>query len=98
MKVRTASGTTVPLSSVADIDYAEGVSSIKRNDRNRVVSIGASLPQGVALDTATAAYRQTVENADIPASVRLAESGDAKIQAEMQQSFLNAMILACSWC
>ncbi|MFN3503321.1 MAG: efflux RND transporter permease subunit, partial [Allorhizobium sp.] len=93
LKIRTASGATVPLSSVADIDYAEGVSSIKRNDRNRVVSIGASLPQGVALDTATAAYRTTVETAEIPASVRLAESGDAKIQAEMQQSFVNAMIL-----
>lgn len=93
LKVRTASGTTVPLASVADIDYAEGVSSIKRNDRNRVVSIGAGLPQGVALDTATAAFRTTVDNADIPASVRLAESGDAKIQAEMQQSFVNAMIL-----
>lgn len=93
LKIRTATGETVPLSSVADIDYAEGVSSIKRNDRNRVVSIGAGLPQGVALDTATAAFRTTVENADIPASVRLAESGDAKIQAEMQQSFVNAMIL-----
>ena len=30
----------VPLSSVADIEYSEGVSSIKRNDRNRVVTIG----------------------------------------------------------
>ncbi|TPP11812.1 efflux RND transporter permease subunit [Rhizobium glycinendophyticum] len=93
LKVRTASGATVPLSSVADIDYSEGVSSIKRNDRNRVVTIGAGLPQGVALDTATAAFRETVEKADIPASVRLAESGDAKVQAEMQQGFLNAMIL-----
>ncbi|RKE83951.1 efflux RND transporter permease subunit [Rhizobium sp. AG855] len=93
LKVRTASGATVPLSSVADIDYSEGVSSIKRNDRNRVVTIGAGLPQGIALDTATKAFRDTVKSADIPASVRLAESGDAKIQAEMQQSFVNAMIL-----
>ncbi|KQW29162.1 ABC transporter permease [Rhizobium sp. Root274] len=93
LKVRTASGATVPLSSVADIDYSEGVSSIKRNDRNRVVTIGAGLPQGVALDTATAAFRETVEKVDIPTSVRLAESGDAKVQAEMQQGFLNAMIL-----
>lgn len=93
LKIRTASGATVPLSSVADIDYSEGVSSIKRNDRNRVISIGAGLPQGVALDTATAAFRNAVAEADIPPSVRPAESGDAKIQAEMQQSFVNAMIL-----
>ncbi|UJW74463.1 efflux RND transporter permease subunit [Rhizobium sp. SL42] len=93
LKIRTASGQAVPLSSVADIEYSEGVSSIKRNDRNRVVTIGAGLPQGVALDTATAAFRNAVDNANLPASVRLAESGDAKIQAEMQQSFLNAMLL-----
>lgn len=93
LKIRTASGAAVPLSTVAEITYSEGVSSIKRNNRNRVVTIGAGLPQGVALDTATAAFRSTVEAADIPASVRLAESGDAKIQAEMQQSFVNAMLL-----
>ncbi len=93
LKIQTATGATVPLASVADIDYSEGVSSIKRNNRNRVVTIGADLPQGVALDTASAAFRQAVDEADIPASVRLAESGDTKVQNEMQQSFLNAMLL-----
>ena len=48
----------MPLSSVAEIDYSEGVSSIKRKDRNRVVTIGSDLPQGVALDTASAAFRK----------------------------------------
>ncbi|MFA7415550.1 MAG: efflux RND transporter permease subunit [Rhizobium sp.] len=93
MKIKTASGATVPLSSVADIDYAEGVSSIKRNNRSRVVSIGADLPQGVALDTASAAFRTAVEGAQLPPTVKLAESGDTKVQNEMQQSFLNAMLL-----
>lgn len=93
LKIQTASGGTVPLSTVADIDYSEGVSSIKRNNRNRVVSIGSDLPQGVALDTATGAFRKAVETTQLPAGVRLAESGDAKIQAEMQQSFGNAMLL-----
>ncbi|PZU84528.1 MAG: ABC transporter permease [Shinella sp.] len=93
LKVQTASGATVPLSSVADIDYSEGVSAIERNNRNRVVSIGADLPQGVALDTASAAFRAAVDSTQIPASVRLAESGDTKVQREMQQSFVNAMLL-----
>ncbi|GEO85586.1 MULTISPECIES: efflux RND transporter permease subunit [Alphaproteobacteria] len=93
LKIQTAAGAIVPLSSVADIDYSEGVSSIKRNNRNRVVTIGADLPQGVALDTATAAFRAAVDQADIPASVRLAESGDTKVQREMQESFINAMLL-----
>jgi len=93
LQIQTSTGVTVPLSSVADIDYSEGVSSIKRNDRNRVVSIGADLPQGVALDTASAAFRTAATSAQLPASVRLAESGDTKVQNEMQQSFVNAMLL-----
>ncbi|MDQ0457163.1 efflux RND transporter permease subunit [Rhizobium paknamense] len=93
LKIQTAAGATVPLSTIADIDYTEGVSSIKRNNRNRVVSIGADLPQGGALDTATAAFKQAVAEAKLPASVSLAESGDTKVQNEMQESFVNAMIL-----
>ncbi|MGO4612144.1 efflux RND transporter permease subunit, partial [Variovorax sp. 2RAF20] len=46
LKIQTARGGTVPLASVANIDYSEGVSSIKRNNRYRVVSIGSDLPQG----------------------------------------------------
>ncbi|UVD55838.1 efflux RND transporter permease subunit [Rhizobium sp. Pop5] len=93
LKIQTASGGTVPLSSVANIDYSEGVSSIKRNNRYRVVSIGSDLPQGVALDTASARFRQIVNDAKIPATVHLAESGDTKVQTEMQQSFVNAMLM-----
>ncbi|MGE6739931.1 efflux RND transporter permease subunit [Allorhizobium pseudoryzae] len=93
LKIKTASGTTVPLSSVADIDYSEGPSSIKRNNRSRVVSIGSDIPQGTALDTATAEFKRIVEETDLPPTVRLAESGDAKIQAEMVQGFANAMLL-----
>ncbi|MGM4911357.1 efflux RND transporter permease subunit [Rhizobium sp. 768_B6_N1_8] len=93
LKIQTASGGTVPLASVANIDYSEGVSSIKRNNRYRVVSIGSDLPQGVALDTASARFRQIVNEAKIPATVHLAESGDTKVQTEMQQSFVNAMLM-----
>jgi multidrug efflux pump subunit AcrB len=93
LKIKTASGDTVPLSSVADIDYAEGVSSIQRNDRNRVVSIGSDVPFGTALDTASNEFKRIVAETDLPPSVSLAESGDAKVQGEMQASFVNAMLL-----
>ncbi|WP_176083638.1 efflux RND transporter permease subunit [Martelella sp. HB161492] len=93
LKVKTADGALVPLSVVADVSYSEGVSTIKRNDRHRVVAIGADLPQGVALDPATQSFREIVESTEIPSTVKLAESGDAKILAEMQQSFINAMLL-----
>lgn len=49
--IRTARGVEVPLSSVADISFAEGVSQIRRRDRERIEYIGASVrgdPAGVA--------------------------------------------------
>ncbi|HEX5935481.1 MAG TPA: efflux RND transporter permease subunit, partial [Pseudorhizobium sp.] len=93
LKIKTASGEMVPLYSVADVDYSEGPSSIKRNDRSRVVSIGSDVPFGTALDTATEEFKRIVSETELPPTVRLAESGDAKVQAEMTQSFGNAMLL-----
>ncbi|MCA1444385.1 efflux RND transporter permease subunit [Ensifer sp. IC4062] len=93
LKVQTASGATVPLSSVADINYSEGPSSIKRYDRNRVVALGADLPMGVALNTASDRFKQIAAEAKLPGTVEFLESGDAEVQAEMQQSFGNAMLL-----
>ena len=93
LKIKTATGATVPLYSVADIDYSEGPSSIKRNDRNRVVSIGSDVPFGTALDTSSAEFKRIVAETQLPATVRLAESGDAKVQGEMQRGFTNAMLL-----
>ena len=81
LKVPTNSGASVPLSSVAEIFYAEGPSQIKRYDRNRVVTLGAGLPKGVALDPAMAAFNKAVERANLPPSVQQLESGDTKIQA-----------------
>lgn len=47
----------------------------------------------MALDTASEHFLNIVNNAKIPATVHLAESGDTKVQKEMQQSFGNAMLL-----
>jgi hydrophobe/amphiphile efflux-1 (HAE1) family protein len=93
LKVPTNTGATVPLSSVADVSYSEGPSTIKRYDRNRVVSLGASLPQGVALGTATEAFDRAIKQANLPANVQQLESGDTKIQTEMFQGFIKAMVL-----
>ena len=93
LKVPTNTGVGVPLSSIADVNYAEGPSMIKRYDRNRVVTLGASLPPGVALDTAMAAFNKAVEEAKLPSTVQQLESGDTKIQGEMIMGFVTAMVL-----
>ncbi len=93
LKVNTATGGTVPLSAVADVRIAEGPSKITRLNRERNATIGANLPVGVALGTASARFKELVDGVELPPTVRVLESGDAEIQNELTASFGNAMIL-----
>ncbi len=93
LRVSTASGASVPLSAVADIKIGVGPGTIDRQDRERLATIGASLPKGVALDTAKARFKELVDKVKLPASVKISESGDAEIQSELNTSFVNAMIM-----
>ena len=93
LKLTTATGATVPLSTVADITIGQGPASVKRLNRERMATIGANLPVGVALGTATARFKEIAATVKLPPSARLTESGDAEIQTEMMASFGKAMIL-----
>lgn len=93
LKVPTASGTAVPLSVVADLTIAEGPATVKRLNRQRVATIGADLPVGVPLDTATKRFEEIVGGLDLPPTVQVRPGGDAEIQAELVGSFVNAMVM-----
>lgn len=93
LKVTTATGVSVPLSTVADVQIAEGPSTVNRLNRERLATIGANLPVGVALGTATERFKEIVSSVELPPSVRVAESGDAEVQNELMASFANAMIM-----
>lgn len=60
LKVVGASGQAVPLNAVASIEIAEGPNSIERLNRQRKATIGANLPTGVALGTATERFKEIV--------------------------------------
>ncbi|MDQ1850060.1 efflux RND transporter permease subunit [Gemmobacter fulvus] len=93
LRVTTGTGASVPLNTVADIRIAEGPSLVERLNRERRATIGANLPVGVALGTASARFKEITDSVELPPSVRVAESGDAEIQAELMGSFGNAMIM-----
>ena len=93
LKVTTASGASVPLSAVADILVSEGPATVKRLNRERQAEIGANLPVGVALGTATTRFKEILDATPLPAGVRVVESGDAEVQGELMASFGKAMIL-----
>ncbi len=92
LRVPTLAGGSVPLNAVADIAIAEGPSVVKRLNRERIATIGANLPPGVALGTATAVFNDILQSVELPATVRIAESGDAEVQQELMGSFVNAMV------
>lgn len=93
LRVQTSNGGVVPLKSVADIVITQGPSTINRFNRERQATIGASLPIGVALDTAKDRFNAVVGSTELPAGVQVLESGDAEVQNELMDSFLNAMLM-----
>ncbi|MCC6306035.1 MAG: efflux RND transporter permease subunit [Rhodobacteraceae bacterium] len=93
LRVPTARGTTVPLVAVADVAIAQGPSIVKRLNRERVATIGATLAPGVVLGTATARFKAIIDGVEMPAGVHIAESGEAEAQAELNMGFVNAMLL-----
>ena len=93
LKVPTATGASVPLAAVARVELAEGPSVVKRLNRQRVATLGADLAPGIVVGQAAERFAQIVDGLDLPPSVRVALAGDAEIEAELNQSFANAMIL-----
>ncbi|MBI1417253.1 MAG: MMPL family transporter [Limimaricola sp.] len=93
IRINTASGGTVPLNAVADINITQGPSTIDRLNRERLATIGANLPPGVALGTATARFNELTSQVKLPPDVHIASSGDAEVQQELVASFGNAMIM-----
>lgn len=83
----------VPLASIASLDVESGPAQIDRYDRQRYVTIQAdlaSIPLGEALKAARAL--PAVQN--LPAAVKLGESGSAEILAELQSGFAIAIVTA----
>ena len=92
LKVMTSAG-PVPLSAVATVEVAEGPSVVKRLSRQRVATLGADIAPGFVLDQVTARFNEILPTLHLPATVKVAPSGDAEVQAELLGSFKNAMIL-----
>ena len=92
LKVMTTAG-PVPLSAVATVEVGEGPSVVKRLSRQRVATLGADIAPGKVLDQVTARFNEILPTLHLPATVKVAPSGDAEVQAELLVSFQNAMIL-----
>jgi hydrophobe/amphiphile efflux-1 (HAE1) family protein len=92
LKVSTASGAAVPLSTVADFEMSQGPTAIDRYDRTRRIVIGGDLVGDAPLGDVVNALMSTPAAKHLPAGVELKQFGAAEIMAEVFESFAQAMI------
>ncbi len=91
LPVQTAAGASVPLSSVANISYGQGPSSIQRFNRERRVVIGADMAGKGEIGEGLEFVKNLPEVKNLPAGVRVAETGEAEIMGEVFAGFVTAM-------
>ena len=92
LAVPTPAGDFVPLSSVADISFGQGPSSIQRFNRQRRVVIGADMAGDAEIGEGLALIKQMPEVTGLPAGISIQETGDAEVMGEVFTSFRDAMI------
>ncbi len=90
LKLMSSTGAPVPLSSVAEVKFSQGPSSIKRFDRQRQATIGADYVSSVELGDASKRIQEIADGLNLPKIVKLQESGDAEIQGEVNTEFVKA--------
>ncbi|ODP39750.1 efflux RND transporter permease subunit [Sphingomonas turrisvirgatae] len=92
LPVATQSGGSVPLSVVADIGFGAGPTRIDRINKQRRILIGADLAPGVVSGDAMKQIKQLPTMKNLPLGVSEMNVGQSKIQGEMIQNFIIAVI------
>ena len=91
LPVPTPSGVSVPLSSVANIHFSQGPSSIQRFNRERRVVISADMAPGAELSQGLDIVWNLPAVKSMPAGTHIQETGDAEIMGEVFSGFAMAM-------
>ncbi|CDZ28992.1 Acriflavin resistance protein [Neorhizobium galegae bv. officinalis] len=91
LSVPTTKGTSVPLSSVAEISFDERVAAIERFDRQRRIEISADMAEGMTSGQGLDRLTQLDSVKNLPAGVRIQATGDSDTEGEVFSSFVVAM-------
>jgi multidrug efflux pump subunit AcrB len=92
LPVQTASGGSVPLSRVADIELGSGPTAIQRYNQNRRVLIGADLASGVLKGEAMEQINELPVLQDLPTGVIRDVVGEEEWQQELITNLIIAII------
>ncbi len=97
MRVRSANGTAIPFSIVADTEFGESLAAIERADYNRIVSVSAEVDKSVSSGDDVLASLSLeyfpVFLAEHP-EVNLALRGEAEQRGKSMKSLRNGMLLS----
>lgn len=91
LRVASSNGGTVPLNTVADIQFGAGSASLERFDRERRIAVEADLALGQTIGTALSQINELPIMQNLPDGVRVPSSGDAEMMDEMFSQFGFAM-------
>ena len=96
LPVPTASGGSVPLKVIAEVEFGAGPTAIRRYNQIRRVVIGADLAPGIVTSQAMAKVNELPTYKKVLAGeilgIQKINAGDSKMQAEMITNFIVAVI------
>ena len=91
MQVPGTAGNSVPLGSVAKIDFREGPVSIAHFDRARAVTVAADLTDGAALGDVEKALNALPQMQHLPPGISVRKSATAEAMDDLSSGFSEAM-------
>jgi len=94
ISVRTASGETVPVSTVINQQASQGPETINRINGQRVTFITANLESGVPLGNAVEKIRAELSDLVLPMGFSIVYGGEYEEQQRAQADFLISIIMA----
>ncbi len=89
--VQSATGTAVPLSSVAQISYSQGAANIERFDKRRKIAVEADLQPGFTVGEVLGQIHALPAMQNLPSGISSPEYGDSEYMSEMFEQFSIAL-------
>jgi len=85
---------SIPLSTVAKIDYTSSYAGIKRQDQKRIITVYSNLLSGYSANDIVPVVKREARNFPLHSGTEIKLTGEQEDQAETTAFFLKAMIIA----
>jgi len=84
----------IPVSSVAEFQYSTTYGSVKRKDKDRVITLSSSVIKGYNANNINAQLKKIMANFPLPEGYKYAFTGEQEEQQESMEFLGNAMLIA----